>query len=559
MKKGKRIASLTTASLLALTLMFSAACGGHTHTFADKWSNDETYHWHAATCEHTEEVSEKAPHTFGTDSKCSVCGYEKEAENTYKVTFHYGFDEADFDAATNTVKKYKETFVRETDGKKVTLTTAIRNRFKVTGYEVTGYSTDAWEKDGISSDIDVNVLYKPLASITVTFKNADGSVIKQAKVYEGEALAFTQYPDTTDPIYTITTERYTTLSTSQQSEYEAYGTNGDYILKNDKARLAESVVISAGKYFSKWEQGTPAQNGDYDLTASLSDSDEIIPYSTTEAVMDAQKDDGYELISELDHIVIESRVSGVSAGDYSNDNATWQKATATNGSCALNGKLYAMRGEDLIYFYAEVEDTRIVSNGKEYNELWNPWVQDRVELWIGRAGKITKLGVDAFGYNIWSTGSQGDGDTAYLDYLKKNHLFSARLIGVDNSVLEGYRTSGEPRLVTNATGYAVEFAIPCYEEPSSVGEIGDTLGSANWGRKMKLGETIYIGFQVNSESAVPAQAALDECCRTGEYRLSDTDYYAEHSSDLRALGIIAVGCQLKSFVNLSGARRLSLV
>ena len=63
----------------------------HTHTFAETWTSDETSHWHAATCEHTEEVSEKAAHTFGdyvsnndatTESdgtktrKCSVCGYQ---------------------------------------------------------------------------------------------------------------------------------------------------------------------------------------------------------------------------------------------------------------------------------------------------------------------------------------------------------------------------------------------------------------------------------------------------------------------------------------------------
>ena len=63
----------------------------HTHTFAETWTSDEANHWHVATCEHTEEVSEKAAHTFGdyvsnndatTESdgtktrKCSVCGYQ---------------------------------------------------------------------------------------------------------------------------------------------------------------------------------------------------------------------------------------------------------------------------------------------------------------------------------------------------------------------------------------------------------------------------------------------------------------------------------------------------
>ncbi|MCM1335718.1 MAG: leucine-rich repeat domain-containing protein [Bacteroides sp.] len=36
----------------------------HTHTFATAWTSDDTNHWHAATCEHTEEVSDKAAHTW---------------------------------------------------------------------------------------------------------------------------------------------------------------------------------------------------------------------------------------------------------------------------------------------------------------------------------------------------------------------------------------------------------------------------------------------------------------------------------------------------------------
>lgn len=47
----------------------------HTHTYSEEWSHDDTYHWHAATCEHTNEISDKAEHIF-TDTVCSVCGYE---------------------------------------------------------------------------------------------------------------------------------------------------------------------------------------------------------------------------------------------------------------------------------------------------------------------------------------------------------------------------------------------------------------------------------------------------------------------------------------------------
>ena len=37
----------------------------HVHTFSSAWSTDASKHWHAATCEHTDEVSDKAEHSFG--------------------------------------------------------------------------------------------------------------------------------------------------------------------------------------------------------------------------------------------------------------------------------------------------------------------------------------------------------------------------------------------------------------------------------------------------------------------------------------------------------------
>lgn len=89
---------LKIASTIVLTVGFLAlitACNmnaeTHEHTFSEDWTTDETYHWHAATCEHTDEVSEKAEHTFGEwtvttaatedakgsrEKSCSVCGYK---------------------------------------------------------------------------------------------------------------------------------------------------------------------------------------------------------------------------------------------------------------------------------------------------------------------------------------------------------------------------------------------------------------------------------------------------------------------------------------------------
>ncbi len=64
----------------------------HVHTYSDVWSKDDTYHWHAASCEHKDEVKDKEAHSYGdwTVTKqasetetglkkrtCSVCGFEQ--------------------------------------------------------------------------------------------------------------------------------------------------------------------------------------------------------------------------------------------------------------------------------------------------------------------------------------------------------------------------------------------------------------------------------------------------------------------------------------------------
>lgn len=63
----------------------------HTHTYASTWSKDEFYHWHAATCEHTTEVKDKAEHDWQATTVnpatewadgftlyvCSVCSVTK--------------------------------------------------------------------------------------------------------------------------------------------------------------------------------------------------------------------------------------------------------------------------------------------------------------------------------------------------------------------------------------------------------------------------------------------------------------------------------------------------
>lgn len=77
-KKFTALMVVLLAIVFVASLTLAACDKKDAHTFADKWSNDETYHWHKCTiAEHTD-IADKAEHSFveeGTNRKCSTCGY----------------------------------------------------------------------------------------------------------------------------------------------------------------------------------------------------------------------------------------------------------------------------------------------------------------------------------------------------------------------------------------------------------------------------------------------------------------------------------------------------
>ena len=55
---------------------------GHEHTFAEEWQINEYYHWHDATCAHTEQQGSYELHSDGNvDSVCDYCGGHVHAMN----------------------------------------------------------------------------------------------------------------------------------------------------------------------------------------------------------------------------------------------------------------------------------------------------------------------------------------------------------------------------------------------------------------------------------------------------------------------------------------------
>ena len=73
------------AVLCTVCLAFGlTACQTHEHSYADTWTSDDTYHWHAPTCDDTDEVKDKAEHVDNNeDEKCDVCAVHVEHKHRY--------------------------------------------------------------------------------------------------------------------------------------------------------------------------------------------------------------------------------------------------------------------------------------------------------------------------------------------------------------------------------------------------------------------------------------------------------------------------------------------
>lgn len=103
MKTIKTLTAIVLTAVLAFVFSGCSSDGGddpvlplppaHVHAYSDSWTSNETHHWHAATCEHTDQVKDKAEHDFpetwtevtaateeedGLEERfCSVCEYRE--------------------------------------------------------------------------------------------------------------------------------------------------------------------------------------------------------------------------------------------------------------------------------------------------------------------------------------------------------------------------------------------------------------------------------------------------------------------------------------------------
>lgn len=116
----------------------SGGGSSHSHSYADAWSYDDTYHWHAATCGHNV-VSGKAEHTYGEDHKCTVCGSADPAQAVASINGKNYLTLQEAVAVGGEVKLLKDVDISET----VIVTKAVK--LDLNGKTISN-TNDLWEK-----------------------------------------------------------------------------------------------------------------------------------------------------------------------------------------------------------------------------------------------------------------------------------------------------------------------------------------------------------------------------------------------------------------------------
>lgn len=79
---------------------------GHEHIYSKKWTYDNEYHWHKATCAHENEISGKEAHDYDSMGICKDCKmFDPTPVAPIDGVYHYEAEHAVLDDAQSTTEK----------------------------------------------------------------------------------------------------------------------------------------------------------------------------------------------------------------------------------------------------------------------------------------------------------------------------------------------------------------------------------------------------------------------------------------------------------------------
>ncbi len=166
----------------------------HTHTYANEWTYDEEYHWHNATCEHSEEISNNAKHNF-ENNVCTICGYNCTtiipSADEYSVIFDAN------NGAFSDGAIYEQ--VVEKNALLLAPTQPSRAGYVFVGWAKNANGTDVWDFNDNRVNGNLTLYAVWLQEITVTL-DANGGYFSEQRtqleviIIEGERLSSIESP-----------------------------------------------------------------------------------------------------------------------------------------------------------------------------------------------------------------------------------------------------------------------------------------------------------------------------------------------------------------------------
>jgi hypothetical protein len=85
--ESSKVSSETTDSSSVNSESSKESTTVHEHTYSTEWEKDDTHHWHAAVCDHAEEVADKAAHTWNAGT---VTKEATEEDLDVKISYNKG-------------------------------------------------------------------------------------------------------------------------------------------------------------------------------------------------------------------------------------------------------------------------------------------------------------------------------------------------------------------------------------------------------------------------------------------------------------------------------------
>ena len=258
----KKLVILFALALLVLLFGCKSNMEYHNHTFSTTWSNNKLYHWHEATCEHTEYISDSEEHTFSEWSTIKEATFTNEGlEQQHCIICNY--------IKEKIVQRLKETAFDPNDGHKIVINYYDDGVSK----EETHYSTD--------NEIDCVIYYGSTGKPYKYVKYKEGHVYfyhkaqKDNYIYEvhtnndGTVDYIEEYDNSNDKLVYIA--YYTYYNSQAHPDFTYKANSGNYIydfsINSDGSEYyIEEYNNSTGKLVCIEQKGVlryEAEDGNY--------------------------------------------------------------------------------------------------------------------------------------------------------------------------------------------------------------------------------------------------------------------------------------------------------